>query len=443
MSVKIRQVCFWIHRYSGLTMALFLFIAGITGALLAFHEELDDWFNHKLVYVEIENRPQLPISTLHDKVVKTYPKYKFSSMPVTLQPNKSVVFEVDRVRKQQPDDKNIAPFQEVYVNPYSAEIIGSRDKEVWAWNNTMWKVFWLHRELLLGQTGKLILGVVALVWTLNCFIGFYLTLPRIIKTKKGNNGNKSSVKRASLLKRWLPAWKIRRKTNFFKLNYDVHQAFGLWLWVILFVIAWSSVGFNLNSVYQPVMQTVVGLQPFEKVDKNQSKPGQDNQPTINSSRESNSETTPIKITKAQSIDYLLAQADKVSADQGLKVEQALGLRWIEEDKQWQMRFKTNKDIGTKVGASSVTIDAITGKVERTHFGHQSLTSNKINEWLMSLHMGHIGIGLVHTLYQVFLSIIGMAVSTLSFTGVYLWWRGRKVRQRNALRSIQDTNKRPL
>jgi len=62
---------------------------------------------------------------------------------------------------------------------------------------------------------------------------------------------------------------------------------------------------------------------------------------------------------------------------------------------------------------------------------------------MSLHMGHIGIGLVHTLYQVFLSIIGMAVSTLSFTGVYLWWRGRKVRQRNALRSIQDTNKRPL
>lgn len=91
MSVKIRQVYFWIHSYSGLTMALFLFIASITGALLAFHEELDD--------------------------------------------------------------KNIAPFQEVYVNPYSSEIIGSRDKEAWAWNNTMWKVFWSsksyqqHRQL--------------------------------------------------------------------------------------------------------------------------------------------------------------------------------------------------------------------------------------------------------------------------------------------------------
>ena len=70
MSVKIRQVCLWIHSYSGLTMALFLFIASITGALLAFHEELDD--------------------------------------------------------------KNIVPFQEVYVNPCSAEITGNCDKEAWA-----------------------------------------------------------------------------------------------------------------------------------------------------------------------------------------------------------------------------------------------------------------------------------------------------------------------
>lgn len=51
-------------------MAIFLFIASITGALLAFHEELDD--------------------------------------------------------------KNIVPFQEVYVNPCSAEITGNCDKEAWA-----------------------------------------------------------------------------------------------------------------------------------------------------------------------------------------------------------------------------------------------------------------------------------------------------------------------
>ena len=150
----------------------------------------------------------------------------------------------------------------MYVDPYTGAIIGTRDKEAWAWHNTMWKVFWLHRDLLLGNIGKWLLGIVSLVWTINCFIGFYLTFPRAVKSSQSKQV--SSKKRASLFKRWLPAWKIRRKTNTFKLNYDVHHAFGLWLWVMLFVIAWSSVGFNLKPVYQPVMQAVVGLTPRER-----------------------------------------------------------------------------------------------------------------------------------------------------------------------------------
>ena len=160
MAIKIRQACLWVHRYSGLVMATFLFMAGITGALLAFHQELDDVFNHKLAYVDVEPRPQLPIATLHDKVIEAYPEYKFSSMPVMLEPNKSAVFVVDRAQGKRQKNNNTASFQEVYVNPYTAEIIGSRDKEAWAFNNTMWKVFWLHRELLMGKVGNLILGAV-------------------------------------------------------------------------------------------------------------------------------------------------------------------------------------------------------------------------------------------------------------------------------------------
>ena len=86
-----------------------------------------------------------------------------------------------------------------------------------------------------------------------------MTFPRAAKKKKTEK-KQSAKKRASFLKRWLPAWKIRIKSNLFKLNYDLHHAFGLWLWGILFVIAWSSVGFNLQQVYRPVMQAVVGLE---------------------------------------------------------------------------------------------------------------------------------------------------------------------------------------
>ena len=140
---NLRRICLWIHRYTGLVMAGFLIMAGITGSLLAFHEELDDMFNYKLAQIERQDGPQLPIATLHDKVIAAYPEYNFSSMPTSLEADKSAVFSVDRARGQSATDQPKAPFQEVYVNPYNGDIVGTRDKDAWAWRNTMWKVFWL------------------------------------------------------------------------------------------------------------------------------------------------------------------------------------------------------------------------------------------------------------------------------------------------------------
>ena len=436
MSFNPRQACLWIHRYTGLAMAAFLIMASITGALLAFHHELDDVFNHKLAQVDVQETPQLPIATLHDRVISAYPEHTFSSMPTSIAMDRSAVFSVDRVRGKTAENQPKAPFQEVYVNPYDGNIIGTRDKEAWAWHNTMWKVFWLHRDLLLGDIGKWVLGIVSLVWTINCFIGFYLTFPRAVKSNKTKQA--SNKKRASLFKRWLPAWKIRRKTNTFKLNYDLHHAFGLWLWVMLFVIAWSSVGFNLKSVYQPVMQAVVGLTPREgrptakpepnkTAEQNSRADGSAHSNTGVNNRSNDVDVITHVVNKTNSIAYLSAQADSAAQQNGVSVQQLLGIRWVEEDKQWQMRFKTDKDIGTHGGASSITVDAATGNVERVNFGYQNTFGNKADQWLSTLHMGQIGQGWSHRLYQVFLAMIGLAVAVLSGTGVYLWWKGRQQR----------------
>lgn len=442
MSFNLRQTCLWLHRYTGLVMAGFLVLAGLTGSLLAFHEELDDWFNKDLIYIQASEQPQIAIATLHDKVTATYPDYKFSSMPTSIETGRTAVFSVDKERGKQASIAAKAPFQEVYLNPYDSTIIGTRDKEQWAWRNTMYKVFWLHRELLLGDIGKLILGIIALVWTINCFIGCYLTLPRKVgagKAKKtGDTLNKAAnKKRASFFKRWLPAWKIRTNTNPFKLNYDLHHAFGLWLWVILFIIAWSSVGFNLKQIYQPVMQAVVGLESKEDKSKNKAPPDDGNNPET---QQQVIAANANKITKANSIAYLSQQATIITQQNNLEIKQLLGMRWIAEDNQWQMRFITNKDIGKKGGASSITMDASTGKVEKVNFGYQSATfGSKTDQWLATLHMGHISLGedeqLGHLLYQLLLVMIGLAVTVLSATGAYLWWKGRqsRLKQKQKLR----------
>ncbi|KAA0915250.1 PepSY-associated TM helix domain-containing protein [Psychrobacter sp. ANT_WB68] len=414
-------------------MAAFLIMAGLTGALLAFHDELDDVFNQRLAYVEKAQTPLLSIATLHDKVISSYPEYGFSTMPTSIATNKYAVFSVDKVRDQTRKNQPEAAFQEVYVNPYNGDIIGTRDKDEWAWRNTMWKVFWLHRDLLLGDIGKLILGVIALVWTINCFIGLYLTLPRTIK-KSHDSRQKPAKKRAALLRCWLPAWKIRRNTNTFKLNYDVHQAFGLWLWLMLFVIAWSSVGFNLQQVYKPVMQVVVELEEkagkdgkSKKVDKSSVQILPNTTP-VSVNNKTGADKVNDVVNKANSIEYVSKQAKIAARNNELSVQQLLGIRWVAEDNQWQMRFKTNKDIGKKGGTSSITIDAATGNVERVNFGYQNASfGHKTDQWLSTLHMGHISHGVGHLAYQILLALIGLAVAVLSGTGVYLWWKGSQKR----------------
>jgi uncharacterized iron-regulated membrane protein len=288
---------------------------------------------------------------------------------------------------------------------------------------------------LLGDFGKLLLGVIALLWTINCFIGFYLTFPRAVNNKRALQKTVSKTalkKRASVLKRWLPAWKIRRETNTFKLNYDVHHAFGLWLWLMLFVIAWSSVGFNLKSVYQPVMQVVVGLESRESKEVKEREKDKSHRPDKSGAHLLPNVTPVINATadivnKTNSIEYVSKQANIAAQKNGVTVQQLLGIRWVAEDNQWQMRFKTDKDIGTHSGASSITVDAATGKVEKVNFGYQSSFGTKADRWLSTLHMGHISHGIGHLAYQIFLALIGLAVVVLSGTGVYLWAKGRQQR----------------
>ena len=452
-SFNLRRICLSIHRYTGLVMAGFLITAGITGALLAFHDELDNVFNHKLAHIDEQSMPHLPIATLHDRVISAYPEYNFSSMPTSLEADKSAVFSVDRVRGQSAKNQPKAPFQEVYVNPYNGDILGTRNKDEWSWRNTMWKVFWLHRDLLLGDIGKLLLGLIALLWTINCFIGFYLTFPRAVNNKKIQQKTLPK-KRASFIKRWLPVWKIRRKTNTFKLNYDLHHAFGLWLWLMLFTIAWSSVGFNLKSVYQPVMQAVVGFEGRQGKEKEKGRANKADQsiaqvlPAITPvSNETGSAAlvNKAKVNKDNSIAYLTEQANIAAQKNGSTIEQLLGIRWVTEEGQWQMRFKTNKEIGTHSGASSITVNAVTGKVEKVNFGYQSSFGNKIDQWISTLHMGHISHGVGHLAYQIFLAMIGLAVAVFSATGFYLWVKDRqsRLKQKQKLTVKNDFSKHLL
>ena len=92
--------------------------------------------------------------------------------------------------------------------------------------NVMPFVYKLHTSLALGEIGVWILASLAIVWTVDCFIGLYLTLPTTLR---------------KFASRWGRAWLVKWRSGAFRLNFDLHRAGGLWLWPLLLVFAWSSV----------------------------------------------------------------------------------------------------------------------------------------------------------------------------------------------------------
>ena len=43
--VTLRRLLVWVHRYVGLAIALFVAMAGLTGSVLTFPHEIDEWLN--------------------------------------------------------------------------------------------------------------------------------------------------------------------------------------------------------------------------------------------------------------------------------------------------------------------------------------------------------------------------------------------------------------
>jgi len=200
---------------------------------------------------------------------------------------------------------------------------------------------------------------------------------------------------------------------------------------MLLVIAWSSVGFNLQPVYQPVMQTLVGLEPFGGGGRSAeaATPAIDHDASIGTDYPSRAQASDYAVTKVNSADYMQTQAITAAQQAGHEVQALLGMRWAMDEGQWQLRFTTDADIGKQSGASSISVDAKTGDVVRVRFGSEVSTGEKADQWLSTLHMGHIGQGAGHVLYQIFLSLIGVAVALLSVSGVCLWYKGRQTRKK--------------
>jgi uncharacterized iron-regulated membrane protein len=401
----IRRWVVVLHRYSGLAMSAFLVIAGLTGTLLAFNTELERAFAPQLFAAPRPKVPRLDLPTLAVRAQEILPHARVRGV-VYVEPDHVQVYFSPEVDPSTGQPYELG-FTELFLDPWTGRELGHRNRGDLREGvvNLMPFIYLAHYTLVGGETGQLVFGIVAILWTIDCFVGFYLTLPR---------GT------AAFWRRWGPAWLVKLRSSGFRLTFDLHRAGGLWVWALLFVFAWSSVMMNIRPAYEAVTERVFDYQS------------------------PNSEPLPLDLPEPRDHPRLDWQAGAGAGKQLMEaqalahhftVEEPLGLSYDPASGTYTYEVRSSRDVfrrSPKGGSTSVTLDGNTGAFITLFTPTGSRTGNTIESWLYALHMARV----FGRPYQVFVAVLGLVVAMLATTGVLIWWRKRAGRRTSATRRRQ-------
>jgi uncharacterized iron-regulated membrane protein len=95
------------------------------------------------------------------------------------------------------------------------------------------------------------------------------------------------------------------------------------------------------------------------------------------------------------------------------------------------RVATNKDFQTTGGRTYVLVDGNAGSLVELRLPSGQHSGLTFTNWIYALHMGNV-FGLA---YRVAVFMVGLLMTMLSVTGVYIWWKKRGFRRVIAARRV--------
>jgi len=394
----VRKVLVVLHRYAGLVMAAFMVIVGITGSLLAFRVEIERLIAPQL-FAPVRSGAPLDAATLIERVQHIDARLQIVGVELKDEGRAQLAF-VPRVDPA--TGKRFAlDFTQIFVDPSTgAELARRRYGDLsQGLVNVMPFVRVLHGDLLARGTGTRILGWIAVLWTLDCFVALWLTLPRW-------HAEAASLALPGWLARWVPAWLVKWQRSAFRLNFDLHRAGGLWTWLFLLMFAWSSVYLNLHWVYAPVTRAVLDY------------PATNNNMTGGPPRLPTPRNDP-RLNWRQAQEHASAELSKA----GLSLVRVESLSYSPASGVYTYRVATDRDIQTVGGRTYVLVDGNTGSLERLRLPSGQYSGLTFTNWIYALHMANV-FGLP---YRILVFMVGLGMTVLSVTGVYIWWKKRGFR----------------
>lgn len=381
-----------LHRWFGLFIAVFLFVSGLTGAVISWDHEIDEWLNPQLFEAHSEGPVQTP-QALAAQLEARDPRLQVGFMPLYTEPGHSFGVSVNPRIDPATGKAYELDFNQIALDPVTGEEQGRR---MWgavslSRENLMPFLYKLHYSMHIPdgfgiELGIMLFGIVAIVWTLDCFIALWLSFPRW------------RVWRKSLAFRW--------KQGGYKLNFDLHRSGGVWLWGLLLILAVTSVSMNLNvQVTRPLVELFSSLTPSPFASRTPVSLDQQQQPGI---------------SRAEAVSLAAIEATRLGLE-----KPAGGVFYSPEFDVYGVGFYTaDNDHGDGgLGNPWLYLDGQSGVLVGTQIPGTGSAGDIFMQAQFPLHSGRI-LGMPG---RILVSLLGLVVAMLSLTGIVIWAKKRRSR----------------
>lgn len=356
-STKLRALIFQLHRWIGLAIGLLLVLVGITGSLLVFRKEWDDWLVRlQFGTVTLQTQP-LPTEKLVDAVKAAYISYQ-GAIPsyISIPPDASTPYTIGL----QMGEKSL----DVFVNQFTAEVLGDRQWET----SLVGLLFDLHIRLFAGETGLIIVGIAAMLLVILSMTGLVLWTG---------------------WKKLIVGFKIKFNAHPKRKNFDIHKVTGIVTVFFLILIAFTGFCWNFADKTEPVIYNLTfSPKPLETA----------SHPITGKS------PLPLNVL-LQKVDVALPGTNTVF----------IGLPSDPKDSFWSIQAFPKEPVDAE-RQTRIYLDQYSGKVLYIKNALQPSLGDRILNWFHPLHYGTFW-GLPSRILYV---LVGLAPLILLITGLNMY-----------------------
>lgn len=221
-----------VHLWLGLTSGIIIFLVCLSGTILTFEKEIEQWFKEEMKVQATGNKISLS-QIVDDPNIQA----KGQLMAITVPTDNAAPYQLSI--KEDPKQRRGSTYE---VNPYTAEILAPQKTGM---DDFMFSMFKLHRWLLMDiELGRPIVGIATIIFLILSISGIILWFPKKVKWKTVKAG-----------------FKIKTSANWKRINHDLHNTLGFYSCLLILIMGITGLCWSFEG-YRDGLSSLMGAKVF-------------------------------------------------------------------------------------------------------------------------------------------------------------------------------------